>query len=265
MDTDDDLEIKIYKPLKQTDIKARVIPKRLPQVPFRALLCGFSGSGKSNLIKNFLFNKAWGYNSYFDSIIVICGSADDVGEYTRLAKTTNVPIWWEEKNRFYKTKHEKLIEKMVITQSADEADLKEIIEELETNEPDNATLLILDDMVVDKLFRNKVKPNVVDEIYVRGRHIGKGLSVIVSTQKYMLMSQNIRYTNSTQLMLYFGMSSMDLDVIARENGYEYDALLALMNNLAPDKFMFMTINQKAPREKAIQDMKWKYVRIGSEE
>ena len=154
---------------------------------------------------------------------------------------------------------------MIITQSADEEDIKQIIEEIETNEPDNATLLVLDDMVVDKLFRNKMKQNIIDEIYVRGRHIGKGISVLISTQKYMFISQNIRYTNSTHLFLYFGMSSMDLDLIARENGYEYHEILELMNKLAPEKFMFFLINQKASREKAIQDMKFRYVKIENQE
>lgn len=258
-------ELVIYHPERKDDKKAKIINKKLPQVPFRALLCGFSGSGKSNLIKNFLFNVKWGYNSYFDSIVVICGSMDDVAEYKRLAEKTNVPIWWEEKERFYKSKKENLSEKMVITHSADEDDIKQIIEEIEMNEPENATLLVLDDMVVDKLFKNKMKPNVIDEVYIRGRHIGKGLSVLISTQKYMFINQNIRYTNSTHLFLYFGMSAMDLELVARENGYEYNEFLQLMDKLAPEKFMFFVINQKASREKQIQDMKFKYIKIENTE
>lgn len=263
---DIDLEVKVYKPLNTEDKRAKLIPKRLPPVPFRMALIGFSGSGKSNVIKNVLFNNNYGYNAYFDNIIVICGSMDDLIEYKRLASKTKVPIWWPEKERYYKTKKEYVAEKMVITQSADEHDIKEIIEELETDgeeEEKMSTLLVLDDMIVSQLFRNKVKPNIIDEIYVRGRHIGKGISVIVSSQKYMLLSQNIRYTNSTQAVLYFGISATDLDDIARENGYEYEELLALMNELAPDKYMFMMLNQKASREKAIQDMKWRYVNINT--
>lgn len=258
-------EIIIYHPEKTNDKKSKIINKKLPQVPFRALLCGYSGSGKSNIIKNFLFNTKWGYGAYFDTIIIICGSNDDVNEYTRIAEKTNVPMWWDEKERFYKSKKELLSDKMIITQTADEQDIKDILTEIEANHPENATLLVLDDMVVDKLFRNKMKPNIIDEIYVRGRHIGKGISVLISTQKYMMISQNIRYTNSTQLFLYFGMSAMDLDLIARENGYEYSELLQLIDNLAPEKFMFMIINQKAPREKQIQDMKFRYVKIENPE
>jgi hypothetical protein len=261
----DNIEIKIYHPDKLDDKKIRVVHKKLPKPPFRMSLVGFTGSGKSNLIKNVLFNNKWGYNSYFDTIIVVCGSTDDCKEYERLAKQTKVPLWWEEKDKFYKSKKEDLIDKMIINQSADEEDIKEILKELEDNHENDSTLLVLDDMIVDKLFRNKVRPNVIDEIYVRGRHIGKGMSVIISTQKYMILSQNIRFTNSSQIVVYFGTAQMELEAIARENGYEYEELLAIMDKLANDKFMFFILNQKAPREKAIQDMKFNYVRIERQE
>jgi hypothetical protein len=259
---DTDIEVQVFHPIKSDDKKIKVIPKRLPQPVFRMLLVGYSGSGKSNLIKNILFNTKWGYNAYFDNIIVICGSADDVSEYRRLAKKTKVPMWWEEKEKFYKSKKEDLIDKMVITQSATETDLKEIVMELEENNDDeNSTLIVLDDMIVDVLFRNKVRPNVIDELYVRGRHLGKGVSIVISTQRYLMISQNIRFTNGTQLVLYNGLSPMDIATIATETGYEYEELLALIEKLIPEKFMFFVLNLKASREKMIQDGNFKYVRL----
>jgi hypothetical protein len=257
-----EIELEIFHPIKGDDKKIKIIPKRLPQPVFRMLLVGYSGSGKSNLIKNILFNNKWGYNAYFDNIIVICGSSDDVGEYRRLAKKTKVPMWWDEKERFYKSKKEDLIDKMVITQSATETDLKQIVNELEENNDDNnSTLIVLDDMIVDVLFRNKVKPNVIDELYVRGRHLGKGVSVVISTQRYLMISQNIRFTNGTQLVLYNGLSPMDIATIAQETGYEYDDLVALIEKLIPEKYMFFVLNLKGSREKMIQDGRFKYVKL----
>lgn len=257
-----EIELKVYHPIHADDKKIKIIPKRLPQPVFRMLLVGYSGSGKSNLIKNILFNTKWGYNAYFDNIIVVCGSADDVSEYRRIAKQTKVPMWWEEREKFYKSKKEDLIDKMVITQSASETDLKQIINELEDDtEKELSTLLVLDDMIVDVLFRNKVRPNVIDELYVRGRHIGRGVSVVISTQRYLMISQNIRFTNSTQLVLYNGMSPMDIQTIANETGYEYEEVLALLEKLAPEKYMFFVLNLKASREKMIQNGNFRYVKL----
>lgn len=262
----EDIELKVYHPLHNDDNKIKIIPKRLPHPVFRMLLVGYSGSGKSNLIKNVLFNNKWGYNAYFDNIIVICASADDVGEYRRIAKQTKVPMWWDEKQKFYKSKKEDLFDKMVITQSADEMDLKEIITELEEDsEKELSTLIVLDDMIIDKLFRNKVRPNIIDELYVRGRHIGRGVSVIISTQRYLMISQNVRFTNSTQLVLYNGLSPVDIQTIASETGYEYDDMIELINKLIPEKFMFFVLNLKASREKMIQDGKFRYVKLFKQE
>jgi hypothetical protein len=57
------------------------------------------------------------------------------------------------------------------------------------------------------------------------------------------------------------LSPMDIATIATETGYEYEELLALIEKLIPEKFMFFVLNLKASREKMIQDGNFKYVRL----
>lgn len=248
--------IKVYDTIKDKDFQAKKIPIDFMKPPFRCVVVGYSGSGKTNVVKNILFNKDWGYNSYFDQIFVFCGSADDVREYQRYSLKTNVPVWNEKKQDYYKSIKVNLSEKMLIEQNTSPEDIKDLIMELEDNNLNNeSSLFIFDDSITTELLKNTTTMNVLDEIFIRGRHIGKGISVIITTQKLRAVKQNLRFTNSTHLIVFHGLSPFDLDVVIKENsGYlNPDDFKNLYNKHVDKKYRFIIIHQKGSAGRYIQN------------
>lgn len=254
--------LKVFNTLKNNDVQAKTIPIDFMKPPFRCVVVGYSGSGKTNVVKNILFNKDWGYNSYFDQIFVFCGSSDDVREYQRYALKTNVPVWNEKKEDYYKSIKINLSEKMLIEQNTSPEDVKDLIMELEENDLNNeSSLFVFDDMIVDKLLKNTTTMNVLDEIFVRGRHIGKGISVIITTQKLRAVKQNLRFTNSTHLIVFHGLSPFDLDIVVKENsGYlSAEAFKELYNYNVDKKYRFIIIHQKGSAGRYIQNDRFDWI------
>lgn len=256
--------IKVYKPMKIEDEKRKVLNERIPRPPFRIILIGQTGSGKSNLIKNFLFTKGF-YKDYFDQIYLWCGSLDDCEEYELLMENTKYMEWNEKKNEYYKSKKGELEDKMSISHGVDEDDLEELFDKLETDEEaeDDRILWVFDDMVVSKLLQSKGRMNVLDNAFVRGRHIGAGLSVILSTQKYRALNQNMRISNSSHLVLYHGLSKMDMDIIAMEASgiLDKEQFLKLFKDNVKNKYQFLIIQLRESPEKMFLNSKFEYVDI----
>lgn len=128
------------------------------KVPFRAIVVGASGSGKSNLVLNLLHQ----LNSTFNKIELYC-------------RSNNEPLY-----RYLETK------------MADEGSFK-IEEGLENfnkqnlNEAykkDDQTLIIFDDIVLEK------DQSKICEMYIRGRKLG--CSLVYLTQKYFKVPTPIR-------------------------------------------------------------------------
>lgn len=256
------MEIEVFKPLGIGDGKQKVIKENLPRPPMRWILVGHSGSGKTNLIKNILFNEKFGYGSYFDYIFVICGSADDIEEYERLAEKRKCNCYDEDKHK-YSTKQMKLKEKMSIRQTTSNEELMALIDEIEHNEYSKGRrfLFVLDDMIVDRLLKNSTQMNAIDTLFIRGRHFRA--STIISTQKYTALKQNIRILNATHITLFNGIPKSNLRVIASEvaGAYEDDDILRVYNEFTREKYSYITINLKETKEKYILNKSFEFISI----
>ena len=71
----------------------------MPQPPFRLIVCGASHSGKSNMIKNMITIKEYGYSSYFGEDIFVFSKTlglDDTWKSLKLPKTHMYQKWDEE-------------------------------------------------------------------------------------------------------------------------------------------------------------------------
>lgn len=237
-------DYKIYKVNKEPDDRLKFIKKDLPAPCFRISVIGPTGVGKTQFIYNMIFNDLWGYINYFDNIILCIGSDDDYEVYKHFAEIKNFYLWNEKKKEYYKTKKLKLIEKVIMFREADEETLKELYDILE-EKTDESHLIVFDDMITDELFTgNRSKKNIIDTIFVKGRHCGKGLSVIISTQDYIGLNRNIRNKNSSSLILFNGLENVDLEKIAIENGLSKDFPYKFQNVLCPKSYDFLVLNQK---------------------
>jgi hypothetical protein len=254
------MNIEVYTPIGIGDGKKKILKKQLPIPPFRWILVGHSGSGKTNLIKNILYNDNFGYSSYFDYIFIICGSADDVDEYDRLNYKSKCKCYDSDKKQFSKKKM-RVEEKCSVRQSTTNEELMDIIDELEHNEymKGKKYLFVLDDMIVDKLLKNSVGMNAIDSLFIRGRHFGA--STIISTQKYTALKQNLRTLNATNITLFNGIPKSNLKVISSEvaGAYEDEYISQIYNDYTREKFSYITINLKQSKDKYIQDTRFNYV------
>lgn len=259
MSNNNKLELKVYEPLKMEDQKAIILKKNLPKPPFRMVIVGSTGSGKSNLIKNFIYNF---YKEYFDEIYIFCGSADDIEEYERLGDKTKYRLFNYKKNKLYKSKTEYMTEKLIITQKTTAEEIEELLEQIEEDEEKPRVLLIFDDMITTEIFKRSSNMNVIDTIMIRGRHIGRGLSVIFSTQKATALNRNIRNTNNSHIILFSNLGKLELKTIAEENAGNLDEkdFMKLYYDLTKNKYSFMIINKLAPPEKRFQNQNFEYIK-----
>lgn len=257
--------IKVFEPLKFEDEKRKYLSVKIPPPPFRLILLGQTGSGKSNLIKNLVFGKGF-YRDYFSQIYIYCGSADDTSEYERLAETTKARVWNEDKMVYYKSKKESMEEKVSVSQGVDIPDLEELVEQLENDEEanDENVLFVFDDMIVDSLLQSRGRLNILDELFVRGRHItSTGLSIVISTQKYRSLNQNMRTLNSSHIVVYFGLSPLELDAVAKENSGKLspDGFKKMFQDHVKKRFGFLVINLRNSPEEQFQTDKFEYIDI----
>jgi hypothetical protein len=246
--------------LANTDNKKVVLNPSLPKPAFRLILVGHSGSGKSNVLKNLIFNSETGYADYFDFVFIFCGSVDDLDEYSRLGDKFKCHLFCEERQKYLKKKM-KIGEKVICKQTTTNDELNELIRELEHNEffKGKKSLFVFDDMIVSELLANTTKMNAIDSLFVRGRHFHA--STIISTQKWTGLKQNLRTINATNVMLFTGIPKSNLKLIASElsGSYDDDEFISIYNQYTREKYSFILVNLKNTRDKYIQDREFNYI------
>lgn len=219
------------------DKKAKFLKPNLPHPVFRWILLGSSGSGKTNLLKNIVFNKKeFGYGSYFDEIYAWIGNKDDYDFFKRKIKQRNI-------------KNIKLFrdfdpERLTNLWNEIKHDEEEEEEDDEEEQP-NRILLIFDDMILQGI-SSRGKFGVLDDIFIRGRHFG--VSLIISTQKYSMLNQNMRKDNCTNISVFYPMNEEELKSIWQENitsTNKKNFLQCFLNNCCK-KYSFMNIDKMNP-------------------
>lgn len=222
------ISFKLYQVEQPQDYKLKLIPPELPRPPFRMVLQGPSGSGKSSFIKNVLFNSQWGYNKYFSEIYCFIGSLDDVAELKQLSA-------------HYQMEH------IAIFQKYDDEHVLKLFESIETDNQKKKqkarVLFIFDDQICNQV-SSRCKLNALDTLAIRGRHAN--CSYIVSTQKYKSLNNNIRTLNCTDLAVFSGTAQTDLDSIADEHAaaMSKDDLLKMFKIYLDKKFQFVMIDNR---------------------
>jgi hypothetical protein len=235
-------KVKVFETLYgKEDKRINKINKQLPKPVFRWILCGSTGTGKSNLIKNILFSKDYNYKKYFDEIYCFCGSADDLREYIGYASINNMR------------------NKIKFAQNFDDDAVSEIYEGIESDnlrskKPINA-LFIFDDQITNDICKPN-KMNSLDSIMIKGRHAR--ISCLVSTQKYKALNQNTRKLNTSYVTVFNGTNTEDLESISKDHCgcITPDELMNLFKENLNKPYSFVSIDCKDPTISRFKDMEF---------
>lgn len=238
------------EPLKGLEIKPMKgdkdeIPQRkcckillLSPHPFVALMNGRSGSGKTTVMSNLLFNPLYfgpterEPKGYFDNIFLYATTVKTDDYFQKLIDVLSIP---EENIREDPKPSD--IQKIL-------ADKKNLIQ----NEHDGHVqyapkdLIIMDDIISKQRF---LKSDQILQIFAALRHYGT--SVFVCSQSFTKIPRACRMQAS--LIVYFQGTTSELDIICDEydpqgtNRKKFRAMIAQATN---KKHSFLMINTKAP-------------------
>jgi uridine kinase len=179
----------------------------LINVPFRMLIVGASGAGKTSV-----------------ALEIIKRMNNTFGEITIITKNADEPLY-----KFLRTKIP--AHQLHIYEGINQ------IPDLDSYDPDFQHLVIFDDLVLEK---NQSK---IEEYFIRGRKIAKGLSMMYLTQSYYKTPKTIRL-NVSYLILKKLASNRDLNLILSEVnlGVNKEVLLALYKYTTTERSDFLMID-----------------------
>ena len=224
---------------KAKDICDNFVVKKniIPSIPFRTIIVGRSGTGKSNILSCMVALDSW-YGKDFkgDNIYIWSGSKgdrkmDNLIEYKEIPEE-NVFNSWKE------TEVAEVYDNMV-------SEWKEAIENKER--PHN-TLYIIDDLFFSNQFRSEgTKNSMLNKIFQNSRKYNG--NVIILAQKYSSISTPIR--ENANCLIAFGATNKQIDLIKSDFDYlEQKGLFEKIYKRATEgKHDFIFINIDNPIEK----------------
>ena len=195
---------------------------RNPDHPYKILIIGGSGSGKTNALLNLINHKP------------------DINDIYLYAKDP------------YEAKYQLLINKRESTgltyfndskgfveYSNDMDDIYKNIEEYNLSKK-GKVLIIFDDMIADMLSNKKVNP-IVTELFIRGRKLN--ISLVFITQSYSAVPKNIRL-NSTHYVVKKIPNKRKLQQIAFSNSSDIDFqdFMNLYKKCTTEPYSFLIID-----------------------
>ena len=198
------MEIPNYDSNDNSDKKFKQLYPFMPSDTFRMLICGNSGSGKTNLLYHMLMNPLL----YYDEIYLYARNLEQ-DKYKRLMQKM--------REMSHKLGYE------ILNVSNDE-----ITPVTEMDYADNQKIVIFDDYVCDKNQRQIV------DYFIQGRH--KNCSVIYLSQSFYKTPKDIRL-NCSHYCLYEFPSSREANRISSELGVDKDVYKAVTKK--PFSFLYI--------------------------
>lgn len=190
-----------------------------PQWPFRLLICGQTGCGKTNLLLNLLLNYL-----YYNKLYVY---AKDLSESSYMFL-----------QEFFDDVHRKLDEDYEITEqiatfSSNKADIVDV----DDLDKEYQNLIIFDDFVTEK------DQDTIIELFTRGRK--KNASVIYLTQSYYSTPKDIRLQCNYFMFFNIG-SKREVIEIEKDHaiGLTNEEFGRLFSFATEDPYSFMMIDMK---------------------
>ena len=168
--------------------------------PYRILIIGGSGSGKTNALLNLINNQA------------------DIDKIYLYAKEP-----YEKKYQYLINKREKVVlnhfndPKAFMEYSNDMQDVRKNIEDYNPIKK-RKVLIVFDDMIADMINNNKLN-SIVTELFIRGRKLN--ISIVFITQSYFKVPKDVRL-NSTHFFIMKIPNKRELQQIALNHSSDID-------------------------------------------
>ena len=195
----------------------------LPKPPFRMLMVGPSGSGKSNLLLTLITNKSF-YKDYFKNRIhVFSRSITTDPIWTNLS----LPIIKGSYDSYYPDALKQIIEE------------QEKIVEAEGKNKNNTKLIILDDCL-SEIYNRAGKPGEIETCFFRARHCN--VSLIVTAQSYYHLPKSLRI-NASCLVAFRLSNHTENRGLYNEHGgrLEFPQWKQLMQHVWSEPYAFLYI------------------------
>ena len=222
----------IIKPMpldtEAKDTKIDKLDKRLFGHPFRCVIVGSSGGGKSSFLYSLLSDKKM-YGDFFDKILIWNGSP----RYnTQFKKLKNAEVY----NTF------------------DPVEITDIVNEIRLLQEERKNdglryyriLFVFDDYSSKGLVgRNSI--NIIDDVFCSGRNAG--ISIIITSQVYKHINRNCRMTNVTHLVV-MGVNQEMMKEISEEHQSEFanpDDIVKIYKDIrTKDPYGHLIVDYKKP-------------------
>ena len=177
-------------------------------LPFRGLVCGNSGSGKSTLV-----------------LEVISRMKDTFGKITIVCMNKTEPLY------LFLASKLKPDEELTIVEGYDN------VPPLESLDPDVQHLVIFDDLVLAR------KQDKIEDYFIRGRKIAKGVSMLYLTQSYYATPKTIRL-QCNYIFLKKLTSTRDLTFVLKDFslGLSKEELLEIYKICTADHHSFLMVD-----------------------
>jgi hypothetical protein len=221
---------------EKEDTKIAKLDKRLFGHPFRCVIVGSSGGGKSSFLYSLLNDKKM-YADFFDKVLIWNGSP----RYnTQFKKLKNVEVY----------------------NSFDTEEIQNIVSEIRLLQEERKAqglryyriLFVFDDYSSKGLVsRNSI--NVIDDVFCSGRNAG--ISIILTSQVYKHINRNCRMTNVTHLVV-MGVNQEMMKEISEEHQSEFttpDDIVNIYKDIRKkDSYGHLIVDYKRPAKERFRTL-----------
>ena len=190
----------------------------IPDHPYRILIIGGSGSGKTNILLNLINNEP------------------DIDKIYLYAK-----YLYEQKYQFLKNKRERHFNdrKAFIEYSNDMHDVYKNINHYNPNK-ENKILIVFNDMIADMINNKKIN-SIVTELFIRGRKLN--ISLVFIMQSYFKVPNDVRL-NTTHFFIMKIPNKRELQQIAINHSSDMDFMnfVKIYKKCTDDPYSYLVNN-----------------------
>lgn len=234
--------------LKAYSYKQSRFPQ-VPQLPTRSIVLGPSGCGKTVLLQQLILDV---YKGCFERVYVFSPTVhlDQTWQAVKDYCEKHLDLQGEE--CFFETfEADKMLEILHVQ--------KQVTQDMKENGKRKlwGILVIVDDFADDTQIMRGARGDTLKTLYVKGRHYG--VSTIVGTQKYRLLSPVLR-TQATALFCFRLRSKQDLDAFIEETSAVLDKkrLMQLYKEATSIAYGFLYVNLQATSAEEMFWLKFDY-------